>query len=49
METLLHRGASGDVRELSATLDNVVSALEEHFAYEEEHLIAALRQADRAH
>ncbi|WP_344336469.1 hemerythrin domain-containing protein, partial [Kitasatospora putterlickiae] len=40
LEEALERG--GDLLELRAELDRTVDGLEEHFAYEEEHLLPAL-------
>lgn len=45
LETLLTATGPGDTDEVLAALDKAVSGLEEHFAYEEEHLVPALRQA----
>lgn len=44
LETLLTAAEPGDTGEILAALDQAITGLEEHFAYEEEHLIAALRR-----
>jgi deazaflavin-dependent oxidoreductase (nitroreductase family) len=44
LERLLTAARPGDAGEVLAALDKAVAGLEEHFAYEEEHLIAALRR-----
>ena len=43
LEALLQPGRSRDAAEVRAEVDRVVTGLEEHFAYEEEHLLPALR------
>jgi hemerythrin-like domain-containing protein len=50
-EALVSRGAASDVSDLEdlrIEFDHVVSGLEEHFAYEEHHLLAALNEAHPA-
>jgi deazaflavin-dependent oxidoreductase (nitroreductase family) len=47
LEALLTAGP-GDTGEILAALNTAATGLEEHFAYEEEHLIAALRQTHPA-
>jgi deazaflavin-dependent oxidoreductase (nitroreductase family) len=49
LETLLAAAEPGDATVILATLDKAVTGLEEHFAYEEEHLIAALLPTHPAH
>jgi deazaflavin-dependent oxidoreductase (nitroreductase family) len=44
LEALLTAAGPGDTSEILTALDNAVAGLEEHFAYEEQHLIAALRR-----
>jgi deazaflavin-dependent oxidoreductase (nitroreductase family) len=44
LEELLTATGPGDTGEILAALDKTVTGLEEHFGYEEEHLIPALRQ-----
>jgi deazaflavin-dependent oxidoreductase (nitroreductase family) len=48
LETLLAATGSGDIGEVLAALDKAATGLEEHFAYEEEHLLPVLRQAHPA-
>jgi deazaflavin-dependent oxidoreductase (nitroreductase family) len=43
LEALLRPGNAQDAAEVRAGLDRVVAGLEAHFAYEEEHLLPALR------
>ncbi|GAA1263963.1 nitroreductase/quinone reductase family protein [Pseudonocardia aurantiaca] len=43
LEALLQPGRSRDAAEVRAEVERVVTGLEEHFAYEEEHLLPALR------
>jgi deazaflavin-dependent oxidoreductase (nitroreductase family) len=43
LEALLQPGAARDAAEVRAGVERVVAGLEEHFAYEEEHLLPALR------
>jgi Hemerythrin HHE cation binding domain/F420H(2)-dependent quinone reductase len=43
LEALLQPGAVRDAAEVRAGVERVVAGLEEHFAYEEEHLLPALR------
>jgi hemerythrin len=44
LETILHAARPGDTGEIRTALDKAITGLEEHFAYEEEHLISALRR-----
>lgn len=44
LETLLAATGPGDAGGVAAAFDKAVTGLEEHFAYEEEHLLPALRQ-----
>jgi deazaflavin-dependent oxidoreductase (nitroreductase family) len=44
LETLLAATGPGDAGGITAAFDKAVTGLEEHFAYEEEHLLPALRQ-----
>ena len=44
LETLLATTGPGDAGGITAAFDKAVTGLEEHFAYEEEHLLPALRQ-----
>jgi deazaflavin-dependent oxidoreductase (nitroreductase family) len=44
LETLLAATGPGDTGEITAAFDRAVTGVEEHFAYEEEHLLPALRQ-----
>ncbi len=46
LETLLATTRPGDADAIIAAFDKAVTGLEEHFAYEEEHLLPALRQTD---
>jgi deazaflavin-dependent oxidoreductase (nitroreductase family) len=51
LEALLTRGMPADLSDaekLRTQLDRVVSGLEEHFTYEEEHLLLALNEAHQA-
>jgi deazaflavin-dependent oxidoreductase (nitroreductase family) len=43
LEALLQPGRSRDAAEVRAEIERVVAGLQEHFAYEEEHLLPALR------
>lgn len=44
LETLLAATGPGDAGAITAAFDKAVTGVEEHFAYEEEHLLPALRQ-----
>lgn len=44
LETLLAATGPGDTGTITAAFDEAVTGVEEHFAYEEEHLLPALRQ-----
>jgi hypothetical protein len=48
LETLLAASGPGGTGGITAAFDKAVAGLEEHFAYEEEHLLPALRQAHPA-
>lgn len=43
LETILTAARPGGTGEILAALDQTIAGLEEHFAYEEQHIIAALR------
>ena len=44
LEALLQPGRSRDAADVRAEIERVIAGLEEHFAYEEEHLLPALRE-----